>query len=510
MADGRRCSPARPARALLALLLLLRLDLAAAQRRPGPPRQSGLVSGDQLGEGAVWGVPVAAHKPVFLGTPVPTEPQEEEAEQGAEMPRIQPRIVGGLGAPRGRFPYMVYLYGGGFLCGGTLVAPGVVLTAGHCSNFELAYVALHSLDDEYGLFEEHVIADDVAHPLYSVQRAVPDWDFRLLRLATLSAQQPVLLDDGHAYEALAAGEPLTVLGWGIMDPSPSAMPRTAAELMVAEVGFLPAEDPVCQQGGWLVNEAMMCAIEPGRDACRGDSGGPLLRLGNPGEDVQVGVISWGQGCADPRYPGVYAKVSTVIDWVTETMAGWGAERRLPVVNPRPDGPTATPTPTPEATATASPNPATPTATPQPPPPPPQSAACCAQLPHFRQRWSGAVCTMTSVRAGAAPVDEAPLPCTYGVDAAAAVAACEARGARLCGPAEVEGGALFDAGCYVNYHHVWTHRGCDYHDDSDGAGPVVPGHYVVRGSGWGLRCAPDSYMGAMVACCADPCSSYPPM
>lgn len=75
---------------------------------------------------------------------------QQEAEQGAEMPRIQPRIVGGLGAPRGRFPYMVYLYGGGFLCGGTLVAPGVVLTAGHCSNFELAYVALHSLDDEVG------------------------------------------------------------------------------------------------------------------------------------------------------------------------------------------------------------------------------------------------------------------------------------------------------------------------------------------------------------------------
>lgn len=140
------------------------------------------------------------------------------------------------------------------------------------------------------MFEEHSIVEDVPHPNYSVRRGVPDWDFRLLRLANVSSQQPVALDDGRVAGALQRGEPLTVMGWGSVEPDPSAPPRTSGELMQASVGFLPREDPVCQQGGRLVNEAMLCAIEPGHDACRGDSGGPLVQQGpsdSPEEDVQV-------------------------------------------------------------------------------------------------------------------------------------------------------------------------------------------------------------------------------
>ena len=51
---------------------------------------------------------------------------------------------------------------------------------------------------------------------------------------------------------------------------------------------------------------MMCAKDPGQDACQGDSGGPLYDQEN---NALVGVVSWGEGCADPSFPGVYSQVS---------------------------------------------------------------------------------------------------------------------------------------------------------------------------------------------------------
>ena len=52
----------------------------------------------------------------------------------------------------------------------------------------------------------------------------------------------------------------------------------------------------------------------GRDSCQGDSGGPMVVNG-----VLAGVVSWGNECADPDYPGVYAKVLTVKGWIESKM-----------------------------------------------------------------------------------------------------------------------------------------------------------------------------------------------
>jgi len=63
-----------------------------------------------------------------------------------------------------------------------------------------------------------------------------------------------------------------------------------------------------------ITDNMICAAVPGggKDACQGDSGGPLVVDGK-----LAGIVSWGVGCAEPQYPGVYSNVATLKSFVTQ-------------------------------------------------------------------------------------------------------------------------------------------------------------------------------------------------
>ena len=69
-----------------------------------------------------------------------------------------------------------------------------------------------------------------------------------------------------------------------------------------------------------ITSHMLCAAAPDRDSCHGDSGGPLITQ----EDdhfTQIGVVSWGMGCAEPDAPGVYARVTSQLEWILSNIRG---------------------------------------------------------------------------------------------------------------------------------------------------------------------------------------------
>ena len=71
-------------------------------------------------------------------------------------------------------------------------------------------------------------------------------------------------------------------------------------------------------GREAIADSMICAGQRGEDSCQGDSGGPMV----DSEGRLVGVVSWGIGCAQERYPGVYTEISAFIRWIIETISSF--------------------------------------------------------------------------------------------------------------------------------------------------------------------------------------------
>ena len=119
-----------------------------------------------------------------------------------------------------------------------------------------------------------------------------------------------------------------VSGWGTLAPE-GGIENSPEILQWVEVPAVTNE--VCEQayanyGAMGITDAMICAgyAQGGKDACQGDSGGPFVCLdGNIA--FLTGVVSWGSGCASPGIPGVYARVTKILEWIHSYMVSFRGE-----------------------------------------------------------------------------------------------------------------------------------------------------------------------------------------
>jgi len=248
-------------------------------------------------------------------------------------------IVGGEPVvPEDRYPYQVALTqssSGGQYCGGSLIAPGWVLSAAHCAGIgNYVQIGRYDLNDNSESYDNIRVTREIVHEDYNDRTL--DNDFMLLELSTDSKYTPVSIDSGSAN--VGNNVDVTVMGWGAI----SSGGPGSSELLEVELDIVGNTQCNSAYGG-AITDNMLCAARTGKDACQGDSGGPLIirdDTDNSGAgDVVVGVVSWGFGCADPNYPGVYARVSEAYSWIVQN-ADLGPS---PPTQPNPPTP---PTPTP--------------------------------------------------------------------------------------------------------------------------------------------------------------------
>jgi len=215
-----------------------------------------------------------------------------------------PGVVGGVVAPPGKFPWMVRLSMG---CGGALVAPDVVLTAGHCvagtgPNVAIGVVA--------GVVDLHAESRRTAHSVQVIRAAGFHDETRGDDWAVIKIDQRFALPVLPLVRDSGVRGALVVMGWGQTREDSMRQVRRLHYASVPAVPDRRCAAEYAQVGVELVANEQMCAGRTGVDSCQGDSGGPMVGRDARGGWVQVGIVSWGLGCGRVGYPGVYTQITT--------------------------------------------------------------------------------------------------------------------------------------------------------------------------------------------------------
>lgn len=267
-----------------------------------------------------------------------------------------PYIIGGIESAPNSWPWMVAIFRRKrFLCGGTIINSEHILTAAHCvargdgttvpSEQLMVMIGNHNLALANTTINSH-LSNNENHLLIPVQLVIkhPSYtnvymqnDIALLKLSlTLNLDspnstsianemnfsanytnnfnlQPICLPTTQMDRNNFDGWNSTIIGWGHQSEGGS-ISKTLREV---QIPIISNEQCAKAYDDKRIRNEQICAhYNGGRDSCQGDSGGPLIiHNQNNGRVYQLGIVSWGRGCARSKYPGVYTRVSKYVHWI---------------------------------------------------------------------------------------------------------------------------------------------------------------------------------------------------
>jgi uncharacterized protein (TIGR03382 family) len=225
-------------------------------------------------------------------------------------------IVGGTDVAAGQWPDAVAVIGNKGSCSGTLIAPDVVLTAGHCSKIEPTQVIANTTDYAHAGGVRVGVAQTIAYPSWETT-----YDVSVIVLANeVTSIAPRAVGTGCTFHGFGKDTNVHLVGFGATDMQGTAANSHLKEAMAA------VTDPSCLGGNGCKSR-----VAPGgefvaggtgnADSCFGDSGGPVY-LDTDNGPVVIGTVS--RGVDNSATPcgggGIYVRTDKIIDWIESAAA----------------------------------------------------------------------------------------------------------------------------------------------------------------------------------------------
>ncbi|HEY5926986.1 MAG TPA: trypsin-like serine protease [Kofleriaceae bacterium] len=254
------------------------------------------------------------HAPVAYTFAVLLAACVDQPNDGAQVSQIDSAVVGGTTAQQGQWPDAVAVLGTNGTCSGTLIAPDVVLTAGHCAGINPQQVIANTVDYSNS---DNGVRVHVAHV-----EAYPNWqssyDAAVLVLASpIQGVKPRKLGTSCTFDRVERATAVHLVGFGATDTMGQTANTQQREAMTE------VTDPECTGGNGCKK-----ALAPGgefvaggtgaADSCFGDSGGPVY-LDTPVGTVVIGTVSRGVDNADTPCGGggIYVRTDKLIEWIEQ-------------------------------------------------------------------------------------------------------------------------------------------------------------------------------------------------
>ncbi|XP_049645980.1 transmembrane protease serine 11C-like [Suncus etruscus] len=227
------------------------------------------------------------------------------------------KIAGGTNANEGEWPWQASLQQNNVhRCGATLISNSWLVTAAHCfensknpKEWKASFGLLLNDPQVQQSIDNIIIHDNYHYPAHDNDIAVVHLSSPILY--TSNIRRVCLPEASYKFPPNSKA---VVTGWGALKydgSSPNILQKGQVKII---------DNKICngeQVYGGVITPAMLCAgfLKGKVDACQGDSGGPLVSEDHKGIWFLAGIISWGDECALPNKPGVYARVTYFRDWI---------------------------------------------------------------------------------------------------------------------------------------------------------------------------------------------------